>query len=495
MRRDLNWGEARRVVRVAIVVAALLFVAVLLWKNIAPFGANTEYSLDPSRSSGNVEVYQPLTAVSTLGTDEGKVYQVPGLVMETDEVRFGLKVPYDELDSARVRIKYGWNPTELLVGVEDRSRGDYILKPIHSKALNSLAWDSTEDDNLTLYQKNEGFASVDEFLGSLDSFVREDAAPKKASISTYYYAPKQPPSPEIDPDRINDGATVTSALRGFHSFYLYVKGEPLEVVLTLQDLNTYEGGDPLEILVVSGEEVVEYWKIDDDGDETGSDKPSDPWEETIMVEDLEEGAYRVDVVCNEDIIIREIDSSQTYLTFIDQVFIANHDLYGVLETRGSTVYTNATTLDVETWHQEALQTVVVNDTETVVVNMVAQPFTVELPPGVNKVTTEMGDIVLGSPGRYFSFSADSYFDPFPLATVPFNRYFQPSSIDYVIADYRVPGVEGELFVQEVTVPLKGVSFPNHEVDMVLRAPGLVAGGRGIPIDSLEVELVKSGLFE
>ena len=114
---------------------AVLFVASLIWKNWATFGANVRYEIEVGGESGFVTLPSPLTPSAVAGEDgNGLLYQVEELVMSTEQVRFKLKMPYDSLSRLAFEIEYGGDPDELILGVVNVAGNELISRPVHNRS-------------------------------------------------------------------------------------------------------------------------------------------------------------------------------------------------------------------------------------------------------------------------------------------------------------------------------------------------------------------------
>jgi len=498
MRRDKVISKGRKKARAASIFVAVTVFAVLIYKNVAPFGATIIYKIDLDEGSENITIPTPLTPSTLLGRNgKGTYYRIRQQKMLTDQVAFDLKVPYARWDKVEVKIRYQGDPEELLVGfndpaIRDPANGHYAVKPIHNKSLNSLDWSRVESNHLTLFQWKRRFANINDFIANSGiSLHNKDTA--KQNIATYYYEFSQ--QPKIETGKANDGAEVDASLRGSHIFYVYLKGVPLEFSFTKQDINWYEGADPLNVGVYSGARLVHSQSVPDDGDAASSYKTFKSQKIKVHVPNLKEGVCKVVLDCGMDVVIKGLKSRQKYLSFEGKLFLADHELYRMEATRASTLYTNAKKLDAISWHKPALQTLQINNRQSLVLNKQNKSFSLSLTRGKSKIVTEKGDIILSSEGGYFAFSEDSLFDPVPFKTVPYSKDLLPYNIDYIMAGYTVPKRKGAWRTNSVILDLSGVKIKDNKLGFVLSSPGLVQRGEEIVLGSVEITLTKPGLFD
>jgi len=484
----------KRIAKIIVFSAAAVLLGILLYKNIAPFGAMVTYRVDLEHNPERFTVPASLTPSAALGKDKnGIYYQIPQQKMTTDQVTFDLTVPYERFSTAEVKVKYQGDPEEFLVGVRSFSSGQLISMPLYNKSLNELSWDKVEDGRLTLFQRTKKFKTIDGFVAAPHIFPWSKETNKKvAHVATYYCDFAQ--QYDIDMDTINDGTVVDASLRGPHGFYTYVKDEPLKIILAKQDINWYEGADPLDINIYSGDRLIYSQNIPDDGNVSKNQKPLESQRVEVNVPNLKEGVYKIVLDCECDVIIKNIASRQKYLCFERKLFLADHKMYKIGPTKSNIVYTNGKKLAAETYHGASLQTLELNDEQELVISEEHEEFSMNLSKDINKIESEKSDVVLYAEDGYFAFSKDSLFDPFPIKVVPYSKDLVLSNIDYILAEYTIPQKEKGWLVNTAVIDLSHMEAKDNKLNFVLYAPGLVKRGEEIVLGSIEITLKKSGLI-
>ncbi len=480
---------ARRIARAIIIILAVILFGLMLFKNVAPFGAVVTYKVDLEGDSKNITLPDPLTPSSTLGKDEtGAYYQIAQQKMTTDQVTISCRVPYENLASAEVKIKYQGDPEELIVGVRDSTTWQLLASaPIHDKSLNELPWYKVEDANQTLFQRENMFQTVDDFLiAQHANLLRNDNGETVSTIAIYYHDFVQRSAPEIDMSRVNDGTVVDDSLRGHHDFSVFVGDKPLEFAFTKQDINWYKGPDPLDINIYSGTRLIYSQNVPDDGDSSDSHKPQESQHVEISVADLEEGVYEVFLDCGNDVIIKDFTSRQKYLCFNGRLFLAGHELYNIEPTKSSVVYTNAKTLVVSICHSVAFQTLSLGHEQELLVDRVDEAYTCELSQEITEIIIEKGSITLVTKDGSFAFSDSSFFTL--VDVMPYSKDIFLPDIDYIIADYIIPHEEKALMVNTVALDLSSVKVEDNKLNFTLEAPGLEGRQEEIVLDSIEITL-------
>jgi hypothetical protein len=469
-----------------IILAAMVFLAVLVFKNAAPFGASVEYHID-FKEGVNRSLPKPLTPSTALGVEtEGSLYELPEVKMTTDMATFELDVPYEHIDSAEVTIEYGGDPDELLFGMAAGNE-PYSYKPVNNRSLNQLAWDRVEEDRQTLFQKSGDYETISEFL--LEPPLPASGEQDYPRVAGYYSTVPQPDL-GLDPSLINAGTTVDAALRGPHSLYVYVGSEPLRLSFSKKELNWEKGPDPLDVSVIAGTETVWATNVPDDGIEDGNRQSFMPQDVEFTVEGLQEGVYRIDLVCGYDVIIEGLESAQGYLSFVGQVYDADNELYGTGPTRPVTIYTEEREVTAWTWHEEAFQTLDANGELFLELNSTEARFPWGLPPGLNEIHGEKGGFGLMAVGGIFSFSRERYFDPFPLETTAYDEDLLLTDIEYILADYILPTQVGDWLTREISFDLEDVVISDNKLKCALSAPGLQKAGGEILLGSITIRLEK-----
>lgn len=469
------WTKARIAALASVITIGVIFVASILWKNWAPFGAKVSYEIEVGEPSDYATAPAPLTGSALAGNDEnGMLYQVEELVMSTEQVRFTLKTPYESLKQLTLEVEYGGDPDELLAATINPADNQLIAEPLHNKSLNSLGWSAVSSDTTTLFQREVVYPDAISFI---DSFYAGDGrafSEPGNQVASYYYQ-LRPDYPSVDAGYIDAGTYIDHSFRGKHVMKVYVGDEPLSLAFEWQDLNWYEGPDPLSVYVYNPDSAMIYAEtLIDDGDITPSSIASDMRHFELSLPDLAEGEYRVDISCGSDIVFSGIRSNQGYLDFYEEVFIADNALYGLTETKPCTVYTNGKRLGAKTWHPDAVQTIDINDTETLNIAQDNVTYSIAMDNDINRITTQKGDITLSSPGAYFSFAEESLF--YPISALPYSRLLPLNDINYIIAGYMMPAREGETWKQTVVFDMAGVEIRDQSIELILIAPGLATGG-------------------
>jgi len=323
----------------------------------------------------------------------------------------------------------------------DKTIWRYDLKPIDNKIIDqlSLAWDVTEEDGVMLLQREKKYDSIDGFLNNLPprneialynydlktNFVLKDYAPAKTSSEMNY------------------------PLRGSWQFYTYVKNEDLDFVFEFSDLNKNKDSDDINLYLYYNNQVIDSRRLDDNGESENSGELIGRGKLKFKLANLPEGAYKIELRANDDIITKNIITKQKKLAFMNKLWLADGGNSGIV------LYTDSREIRAQTINPGSLQTIKAGDGELVMDETYKQfKMNVSLRDnkdntGVaagaklsfNEITLEKDDVILAGDG-VFSFGEDSLINP-KIKKVDANLNVDADGINYVLANYRIPRNGGE----------------------------------------------------
>lgn len=117
-------------------------------------------------------------------------------------------------------------------------------------------------------------------------------------------------------------------------------------------------------------------------------------------------------------------------------------------------------------------------------------YLLDLPPGLNEVKIDKGGVVLSSKGNFFSFSKESFFNPFPLKLEEYNEALLSTDLSYIVTSYSMPVSEGDWLVKELKFNLDGMEIVDGKLNCVLLAPNLSKMDGEITLGSIDIVLKK-----
>lgn len=478
------WPGIRRIIRLITALAVIALLVIFLFLNLAPFGAELDYEI--VMEVKDQEAKELNTYYLLGGHDYGRSFVIDGTRMASDQVIFSLNVPYRQFDRAEIVLRYEGDPEELLFGVTSGSSPWLDIEPVHNRSLNTLEWEATEENDLTLFQREPGFSSVGQFLTETIASIEQGAGwISPPDLATYYY--DQLPLYKGTGQVGENGTDVPLSLRGTHTAYVYVAEGYLDLDFTKYDLNIYNDEDRMAVKVFDENECIFQHQVEDDGDPTASNQASPPQEVALALNGLGDGFYKIVWECGMDVLFKDIHVSSRHFSFMDSVFMVQDQLYGLGISGPVSLYTPADIIAAETWHPESMQDLIVDGEPVVRVDKVAEAFTQDLPPGIKEITISNPDLLLNAPGSSFGVSEDSLLIP---SSVPYSQALPLDDIRYILADYALPAEYDGGYKRELFFDLRELDVGGNTLQLLLTAPGLMSRGEEIDIISIEVRLVK-----
>ena len=319
--------------------------------------------------------------------------------------------------------------------------------------------------------------------------------------------------PRSSSNQSEDGTLVIdTALRGGHTFWTYVNNSHLELQVTKQDLNWYQGPDELRVQVYSLEGALEgNCTIPDDGN-VGDSGPLGPLQsKSLSVDGLPPGAYRVEMQGWHDLLIRQTKVNQ-------EKFVVEKRVFPVGVNSG--YFDNRLTFDpvvlygrsfgksqvmVSTAHSNGLQPIAVersNSRTEIDVNEVVTSYGARLEAGSYRIVVPNQDVDIRTNG-YLSFTPDSWFLPKRCTVVglKYDLSWVEENVDYAIInfrDYVPPAEDGGWMVAQTDWTRGDLHLDGERLTFrlgVLDADGSDVLETGIPLDSVTVGLDIAPLWQ
>lgn len=459
-------------------IGLLVFV---VYKNISPFGEEVCYRRNSINLERHISELKPTNRIEHI-TVRGKKYQ--GLVDDIAYFDLQLNRNYQE---AVVKIRYkNEDDRDFQIGMRDRTEWHYQVKPLNSKMINNLKWANTSDNGLILFQKHKKYQSVNDFF---------ENPPRSAVIGTYYY---EPPLVNLKPSIASKSniITINQSLRGAHMIYLLINNSALDLFIEKQDLNWYEGKDPLSIEIYKDSRMILCKNIADDGNTSDSRDLGPVAKAQISLKGREfegNGIYEIKLVTNDDVLIRKIRADARFLVFERELFLAENMLYTDETSKPTHVSTDAKIVWLKTLHGVGLQQVDFEDKMPLRVTEVNKNYTKRLHNVLNIIAIPQNDLLISGSG-YFSFSDDTFFKPKVFSSFPIGKLLESKDSDYVIADYSFSKKNREWVTSKQEFTLSQANVQNGQVSFILSAPGLKRDNARIIIDYIEVTLRREGIL-
>ena len=463
------------------------FIAAVFLLNFAPFGAKNVYSL--TAEDKMISDITPSDRVSVIKSD------ITMSKVTNEPVYFTTKMPF-HFDTATVTITYQNNypDQELHLGFKDQEDiWSYDTQIIDSPFLNTISWDKVGSDP-TLFQREEKFVSVADFLKD---------PPRDGVIGTYDFdisgfSNFKTVIPDYKPQQGN--TVIDTPLRGKHIMYTYLKGEPFILKVTKQDLNWYKGEDMAAVKIYKDTDLVFEQTIPDDGVIDTSKAVLPPQEVEIRnpgPEFPEAGVYKVVFEAPGDTVIKRIETNLHKIVFEGPMFpVNNREVYPSVaaSTSATTLYTNALAITAQTYHDQARQTIQVNE-KTLPLRTTQVQEQITTPYDFTKITIPKNDVVVQGILGYFSLENDQFFTPSPYYITPITSPDDLSLVDYVLTNYTPPSEQNGWRIATKTFDITNAVIDDDKLSWLIRAPGLKNNQRSVMIKDIQVTLTKKPMIK
>ncbi|MFH1427185.1 MAG: hypothetical protein ABIG60_01495 [Patescibacteria group bacterium] len=455
----------------------------LLYFGIVP-GGKISYSYDFIKPS---EFIKKLTPIERVLEIENGTQKIIG-----DPVYFSLRTPR-RFNKAKLIIKYRYNENEGLGGslmpiietgvLVDKIIWRYDLKPVENSIIDklALAWEMIEEDGIKLLQREKKYNSLADFLNNL---------PAQEEIGLYNYnllidyIINDYTAKDCNIEQASEcGLTAIPPLRGAYQFYTYIKDEELNYKFKFNDLNLNDDPDLIEVNLYYDNSLIDSQGLDD--------TPSAPTEREMefKVANLPEGVYKIEVKVNDDIITKEINTSQSKIAFINKLWLADAGEENI------SLYTDGSQINAETINPSKLQTIKFTGGE-LIIEETYKLFSAELASTTTDIVLEKDDLIISGNG-IFSFSKDSLINP-SLKKIGPKTDFSNSAINYIIANYQTPRKEDEWQIAEAEFDLTSAYREFYKYSFIISIPGLKTDDEindWLEISEIKVELRGKSLWE
>jgi len=473
--------KIKSAVKAIIYAIPAVVVLYVLCMNIAPFlfDMHSTFSLDVGSENENSEkMIKPLSPEDRISDRINNQYRE----LKNSLVYSTIKIPFyaEKITiTARFKDNFPENSAGFYIGAKDMEEWHYQYKPIYISNFEEFEeLPKIQDDSRTLYFLNsvaEKFASIDEFIKNI---------PKNAIVATNI---------ELDNKaaKINDyspeSLKITTSLRESHTFYVYAK-ENIILSVSKQDINWYKNEDNLSIEIYdSNNTLIANALIPDDGIINNTKEQNPVQKITLFTPKLTEGIYRIKFIGNADTIIREIEINQNKFVADSRVFLADNEEYGI-PTIPSKLYTKPeknSVFSFSTYHRNGFQTININD-KSLEINSVIAKFNISTDTNdFVEISSEKNDIIVNSL-NYFSFTKDSYFEPFEYRTTGINN---AKNADYLLVDYKKPVEDNGWLIGTAEFNIDDLYIKNKELSIILNARHLTnQPNYTIPVDYLDITI-------
>ena len=463
-------------VRIILIAIPLVFFGWLVDKNFA-ISKLLEVSFDFQKPSSFISFLKPEARLGELV--QGEDYYQP---IKGDPVYFELKLPNRFLSTAKVELTYkNKNQPIIELGLQKNPEGTaFELQPLENKYLDTLNWFYLENEETGLWQREKKYESVNDFFLN---------PPEHEKVAVYHYdydynflLPGYKPSGKIK--------IIDQTIRGGYKFYTYIKDEPLSFIFYFQNVNRYEGADPITVKVYNFWGDLIYQKeFNDDGNASNDSVYSSVIGAGIEISaDLPEGVYKVEVAVSDDIFTRKIETPQSKISFINQIYLG--DAINYAEPKETMLYTNGSFLRAATTHEEGLQELEVNGGHFIIGETYKQ-YHSYLDGKQNSIFSPVGDIELFADGLFY-FSPDDFINP-ELAKVDENFNPDKEGVDYIIAGYTRNTSKEEWKNKSAEFNLDEGWKNKRKVKFIISLPGLEFNNEEVNLTGIKATFYRQSL--
>lgn len=436
-----NWITVKK----AIIIVSSFIVLCLLLKFVAPFGKVSTYNF--SQTLPGAENFLSLNK-----TDDK--LEFGGMILKNKNTRFSLNNQKD-LKDIKFHLAFKPGQKEIKIGIRGQESAPFVYKTLFFDPLNALKWNKIEENGLVLYQKNKEFDTIESFLNKI---------PADKKIGTY----------QIDTNKLvpmifskeKGNTVIDTPIRGNATAYILSTDGDLNIKVSKQDINMYDGNDSLTITLSLDGTKIQETNIGDDGFADKSKNQTKVQVGNINVSNAKSGVYKLDFKfdsAGNDSYLSKIEINSSKVIFGGSVLVWN--------STPTSFYTDSSKITTSTSWAESIQNLKVDDKADLAIKDIKNKFDFNLAQIMKgkpedelyKITSPKGNVNFGTSG-YFSFSADSFFNPeiiksqkltasdtqadieqnldFVLTTVPQvkeDNYWLVSDLNLNPADYNLTG--------------------------------------------------------
>ncbi len=386
-----------------------------------------------------------------------------------EPVYFSLYTPH-RFNKARLTLIYRCknqeiNTTPIIeAGVlMDKKIWRYDLKPLDNIIIDEFVnnWNVVRENDLLLLQRpisygsstRKLYKSISEFLNNLPP--REQIALYNYNLDVDYILPNYQKQEKIK--------TIDYALRGAYQFYTYIKDEPLDFDFVFEDINQNKDPDPIDINLYYRNQLISQKHLDDDGITNDNKQITSKRNLHLLVKNLPEGVYKIELKVNDDIVTKNIKTTQQKISFINNLHLAQDGRKNFL------IYTDSPIIYFKTTHPFSLQTVMAGD-KILKINETYKQFSMVV--STSSIKIEKDGIIMGGEG-VFAFSQDNLINP-NFTKVNKNFILKQKKINYILAKYKKPSTRDGWKQSEVEFDISHAYRENYKYNFLISIPELRA---------------------
>lgn len=461
MKNNLN--KIYLIIRGALIIIPVIFFFFLLEKNLVLRG-NFQVEYDFSQKYHPfISSFTPLSRLGERTSGEKGRWQ-QGIIGEP--IYFEISTPR-RFKKANLEIEYkDIGLQDFQIGIStDKDNWQYKLTPLENKNMEQIInhWDTMREGDSILLQKLKKFNTIEEFLTNM---------PNQDQIAVYNY-PLEENFSLTNYQSSNERFEFNKPLLGYHQFYTYKKGEPLDFIFNFKRKNKRKEENKREdmVNVFYKNKLVGQKILSDDNLEQ---------EIRLFKNDLPDGVYKIEMKLSDDTIVNKITARQHFFTFINKIHLLGEKTEQNKEGNIS-LYTNSPSLKFSTSQGNSLQNIQINSDhgqnlkiddiykQFEVANYECEKFSyLGHENCLVKVSLTEEEILIQGAGL-FSFERERFLNP-EFNSLEKNSNF--SQINYIIANYKSPEEKNGWKIAQAEFDISNISQDDKKYKFILSIKGL-----------------------
>lgn len=465
-------------IRIILWLLALFIIGVFLYLALIPSG-EIEYSFDFNKKNGFISKLNPDERIDFSDKKfKNKIIANP--------VYFNLHVPRT-FDTALVQIKYKNKSNIPLIEagiLADKISWRYDLKPVQNKLIDqlSLVWDKEIKNNLLILKRPNLATSTYE----CNFFDNNATSSDVNTLAVYNYEPNINYILNDYKAQDDEQKSIENfhSLRGAWQLMTYLKDEELSFNFSFQDLNLNKDEDKIEVLLFYQDELIDSHIISDDGIKDDNGQTSNEINLDFKVPNLPEGAYKIELRANDDIITTNIKTKESRIVFVNNIRLFKE------HNEDFEIFTDSTKIQSKTIYPDSLQSIKIADNYLNLTETYRQFENdisgVVATSGIKIIEIKKDGIFLSGDG-VFSFTRKAFFNP-KIKKAISGLNINESGINCIVADYKPSVKRDDYYTASVSFNLKNAYQENNVYNFIISVPDLKIDD-GVD-DYLEIDEIK-----
>ncbi|MBU0963438.1 hypothetical protein KKC06_00155 [Patescibacteria group bacterium] len=499
----------RIILEVIIIFTIILFIG-LFNKNFLFFSDQVHFLYSYPDNSQLISPISPISDVSYISQNGSQQYRIDNQIINNDLTEFEIQLPSgvkeDIINKVDIKLDYSIHGSNnILLGIKNIDN-TISYKPIFNPNLNELSWENIISDDLSLWQKNKKYNSIEDFLSNPPREVYNIISPDNNSepiinyaIADYYSNLDQSEmvAQSLMGKTFTQDRTFTPYIEGTFNAYTYLTSPgDLQLEVIKVDFNYYEGADPLETTITSStDKAISNQVITDDGNISANNELGPKQSDIISIQNMPSGLYKIKTGSADS--LTKIILNQPLLVIANSVMIRDDISESINQ---HSIYTNALSIKIPAWHIPASnQTISINDDHILILDstrLEEAPKIVNLSGDtLNKIVLEKNHLLVQNNDAitgYFSFSENSFFNPTPLGMKKLNtiEIDAISNYEYLLSSYNPPQEFENNYISQTSFNLDSDYFYEGKIIFSINIPDLQKNQSLVKINAIDVTLSK-----